>query len=240
MTLTMSPTFVLVPGAWQGGWAWQPVARRLREAGYAAVTVTLPGLADGDDRAGLRLSDAIDCVVAEVERRDLAEVVLVGQSWGGYVITGAAHALIGRLAKVIYYNAVVPARGAAMVDENAEYAALTRAAIAASRDGTIGLVRGQVPMLMPEADEQARDLFFELLVPQPGGYFLDPLEVDDVTTLGVPAGYVLSEDDRALARPGAEFASRIGLTPVLVSGGHESMLTRPDEVARALLTSALS
>jgi len=187
----ISPTFVLVPGAWQGGWAWQPVARRLREAGYAAVTVTLPGLADGDDRAGL------------------------------------------------YDNAVVLARGTAMVDENAGYAALTRAAIAASPDGTIGLVREQVPMLMPEADEQARDLFFELLVPQPGGYFLDPLDADDVTTLGVPAAYVLSEDDRALARPGAEFASRIGLTPVLVPGGHESMLTRPDEVAKALLASAL-
>ena len=128
------------------------------------------------------------------------------------MITGAAHALIGRLAKVIYYNAVVPARGAAMVDENAEYAALTRAAIAASPDGTIGLVREQVPMLMPEADEQARDLFFELLVPQPGGSFLDPLDVDDVIYPG-RAGYVLSEDDRALARPGAEFASRIGLTP---------------------------
>ena len=95
MTIT-SPTYVLVPGAWQGGWAWQPVARRLREVDCAAVTVTLPGLADGDDRAGLRLSDAIDHVVAEVERRDLAEVVLVGQSWGGYVITGAANALTGR------------------------------------------------------------------------------------------------------------------------------------------------
>ena len=43
----ISPTFVLVPGAWQGGWAWQPVARRLREAGYAAVTITLPGLEIG-------------------------------------------------------------------------------------------------------------------------------------------------------------------------------------------------
>ena len=77
-------------------------------------------------------------------------------------------------------------------------------------------------------------------MPQPGGYFLDPLDADDVTTLGVPAAYDLSEDDRALARPDAEFASRIGLTPVLVPGGHESMLTRPDEVAKALLTSALS
>ena len=234
MTIT-SPTYVLVPGAWQGGWAWQPVARRLREAGYAAVTITLPGLADGDERAGLRLSDAVDHVVAEVTRRDLSDVILVGQSWGGYVITGAAHALAGRLAKVIYYNAVVPARGTAMVDENAEYAAMTRAAIEASPDGTISVVREQVPIFMPEADKQVQDLFFELLVPQPGGYFLDPIDVGDVTTLGVPVGYILSEDDRALARPGIEFAARIGLTPVMVPGGHESMVTRPDEVAKALL-----
>jgi pimeloyl-ACP methyl ester carboxylesterase len=234
MTFT-PPTFVLVPGAWQGGWAWQPVARRLREAGHAAVTITLPGLADGDERAGLRLSDAVEHVVAEVSRRDLSEVVLVGQSWGGYVITGAAHGLAGRLAKVVYYNAVVPARGTAMVDENAEYAAMTRAAIEASPDGTVSMLREQVPMLMPEADKQAQDLFFELLVPQPGGYFVDPLDVGDVTTQGVPAGYVLSEDDRALARPGTEFAARIGLTPVMVPGGHESMLTRPDEVTAALL-----
>jgi pimeloyl-ACP methyl ester carboxylesterase len=231
----ISPTFVLVPGAWQGGWAWQPVARRLREAGRAAVTITLPGLADGDERTGLRLSDAVDHVVAEVSRRDLNEVVLVGQSWGGYVITGAAHELAGRLAKVIYYNAVVPARGTAMVDENAEYAAMTRAAIEASPDGTISVLREQIPIFLPEADKQAQDLFFELLLPQPGGYFVDPLDVDDVTTLGVSAGYVLSEDDRALARPGTEFAARIGLTPLMVPGGHESMLTRPDEVTAALL-----
>jgi len=234
MTST-SHTFVLVPGAWQGGWAWQPVARRLREAGYAAVTITLPGLTDGDERSGLRLSDAVDHVVAEVVRRDLSEVVLVGQSWGGYVITGAAHQLVGRLAKVVYYNAVVPARGTTMVDENAEYAALSRAAIAATPDGTISVVREQIPMLMPEADKQAQDLFFELLLPQPGAYFLDALEVDDVTTLGVPVGYILSEDDQALARPGTEFAARIGLTPLMVSGGHESMLTCPDEVTEALL-----
>jgi pimeloyl-ACP methyl ester carboxylesterase len=234
-SISSAPTFVLVPGAWEGGWAWQPVARRLREAGCAAVTITLPGLADGDQRAGLRLSDAVDHLVAEVGRRDLSEVVLVGHSWGGYVITAAAHQLAGRLAKVIYYNAVVPARGTAMADENAEYAAMMRAAIEASPDGTISVVREQVPTLMPDANKQAQDLLFELLVPQPGGYFLDPIDVGDVTALGVPAGYVLSEDDQALARPGTEFAARIGLTPLMVPGGHLSMLTRPDEVAKALL-----
>jgi hypothetical protein len=101
-------------------------------------------------------------------------------------------------------------------DENAEYAAMTRAAIEASPDGTISLFREQVPMLMPDADKQTQDLFFELLLPEPGGYFTGPIDVGDVTTLGIPAGYVLSEDDRALARPGTEFAARIGLTQVMV------------------------
>jgi hypothetical protein len=80
----------------------------------------------------------------------------------------------------------------------------------------------------------ARELF-EGGIQAAGGYFLDPINVDYVTTLGAPAGYILSEDDRALARPGAEFTSRIGLIPVMVPGGHVSMLTRPDEVTRALL-----
>lgn len=232
---TASSTFVLVPGAWQGGWSWQPVARRLRAAGHDAVTLTLPGLADGDIRAGLHLSDAVDHVADEIERRDLVNVVLVGQSWGGYPITGAAQRVARRLAKVIYYNAVVPARGVPLVDENEDYSRMLHAAIEASPDGSVSVVWEQVPVLMPAEPEPVRRLFFDLLVPQPGGYFLDALDVPDVTTLGIPVAYVLSENDLALARPGTEFAARIGLTPLMVPGGHESMLTHPDEVTEALL-----
>jgi pimeloyl-ACP methyl ester carboxylesterase len=231
----MTENFVLVPGAWHGGWVYQAVAASLRSRGHRVFAATCPGLGVNDDPAGLTLEDCVGALVADIGRLGTDGITLVGHSWGGYVITGAAHGLAGRLAKVIYYNAVVPARGTAMVDENAEYAALMRAAIEASPDGTISVIREQVPMLVPDADEQAQDLLFELLVPQPGGYFLDPIDVGDVTTLGVPAGYILSEDDRALARPGTEFAARIGLTPVMVPGGHESMLTRPDEVTKALL-----
>lgn len=63
----------------------------------------------------------------------------------------------------------------------------------------------------------------------------ESLDVDDVTTLGLPVAYVLAEDDKALARPGEEFAARLGVKPVLVPGGHESLLTHPDELTEALL-----
>jgi pimeloyl-ACP methyl ester carboxylesterase len=231
----MPSTFILVPGAWHGGWAWQPVARRLRAAGHEAVTVTLPGLADGDSRAGLTLADAIRHLVHEVERQQSDDIVLVAHSWGGYPVTGAVQQLKDRISRVIYYNAVVPAPGIPMIDENESYAQMLRAAIDASPDGSISVVLEQMPVLMHDQPEVLQKLVFELLVPQPGGYFLDALDGPDVTALGVPATYILGEDDRTLARPGAEFAARIGLTPVMIPGSHETFLTRPDEVAEAIL-----
>ena len=51
-------TFVLVPGAWLGGWSWQPVARLLADRGYAVLALTLPGLSYDRSPAGLGLADA--------------------------------------------------------------------------------------------------------------------------------------------------------------------------------------
>lgn len=226
-------TYVLVPGASQAAWSWQPVARRLRDAGHGAVALTLPGLGDGESRAGRQLSDAVDHIVTEVERRDLRDVVLVAQSWGGYPVTGAAHRLTERLTRVVYYNALVPEPGVPLIDENPDYAEMLRAAIAASPDGSVAFTWEQTPLLAPEWDEQARRFLYDLLVPQPGAYYTEALAVGP--DFGVPTAYLLSENDLALARPGTEFAARLGLTPVMLPGGHMSMLTRPDDVAAALL-----
>ncbi|MBV8832760.1 MAG: alpha/beta hydrolase [Acidobacteriaceae bacterium] len=97
-------TFVLVPGAWLGSWSWQPVARLLAARGYQVLALTLPGLSYDGSAAGLGLADAIDYVVNEVQRRDLADVILVGHSWGGYPVTGAAHRVADRVSKVIYFS----------------------------------------------------------------------------------------------------------------------------------------
>jgi len=231
-------TYVLIPGAWHGGWAWHPVAQRLRAAGHAAVALTMPGLSDGADPRGLGLEDAVAHIVAEVRRRDLTDVVLVGHSWGAFPATGAAHRLPGRIAKIVYFSAPVPTPGTSQNDllnpENAEYA---RSLVENTPDHTMALpfqVFQQV--MMQDEPQQAQRIVFDQLRPQPGRYMSDPLDVADVTTIGLPTAYVLAQDDLALPLPGAQFAARLGLEPIPVPGTHEAALTHPDQVTEALLS----
>jgi pimeloyl-ACP methyl ester carboxylesterase len=231
----MSTTFVLVPGAWQGGWVWQPVAERLRAAGHTAITITSPGLAGGDVRSGLHLSDAVEHLIAEIEKRDLRDVVLVAHSWGGYLVTGAAHRVAGRLSRIVLFNAMVPRRGVSVADESDVMGPQIRAAIRSTPDGTIPVAPEYLPLLLPESGEELRSFFADLMVPMPGSYFTEALDVAAVSELGLPMHYLLSDNDQVLIRPGVEFAARLGLTPQPVGRGHQSMMTHPGEVADAIL-----
>ena len=227
---------VFVAGAWLGGWSWLPVAQRLAAQGAQVLTPTLPGLSVGDNVAGLRLDDAVDALVDEIARRDLRDVVLVCHSWGGYPATGAAHRSSGRVSKVVYYNAVVPSIGMSMADENDTYGRLIRQAVAAHPDLGVPIAFDSVRNgLRQDEPGEVQRLVYEMLVPQPGGYMVDPSDVEPVTAAGLEAEYVLGEHDISLARPGAEFAARLGVDPVMVPGSHMAMLTRPDDVAPALV-----
>jgi pimeloyl-ACP methyl ester carboxylesterase len=229
--------YVLIPGAWHGGWSWRPVAERLRAEGHRAICLTLPGLGDGDDPVGLGLEDAVDHVVSEVERRGLNDVTLIGHSWAGYPLAGAAHRLSGKVSKAVYYAAQVPVPGRSLVEDNPpEAAAMLRRLIDASPTRAIAPTLQFVQdIFMQDVDEGTQRLVADLLTPQPGNYFLDALDVPNVAELGIPATYILGADDRALPRPGAEFAARLELAPVMVPGTHEGLLTHPDEVAKAIL-----
>jgi pimeloyl-ACP methyl ester carboxylesterase len=230
-------TYVLIPGAWHGGWSWAPCAQRLRAAGHRAVTMTLPGLADGDDPRGHHLADAADHIVRVIEDHDLTDVVLVGHSWGGYPITGAVGRLTGRLAGIVYYAAQIPVVGRSLIDDNPpEAGAMLSGLIDSSPTRSIApTIEFVEHIFMPGTEATTQRLVADLLTPMPGDYFLDPAEGTDVTTLGVPLHYLLGDEDHALPHPGAVFAERLGLTPIPVPGTHEGLLTHPDEVAKAIL-----
>jgi pimeloyl-ACP methyl ester carboxylesterase len=236
----MSQPFVLVTGAWHGGWAWRPVAEHLRAAGHTVFTPTLPGLSDGEDPTPYSLADTSRAVVDLIEREDLRDVTLVGHSWGGYVITGAAPAVAARLRKLIYWSAFVPAAGRTLYDEvPPPYQQLFDSQAAASGNNSVALpLEVWQAAFMNDASEEAQRIVHSLMVPQPFQYFTQTVEPIDPETLGVPVAYVLSEQDQALP-PGeygwARFADRLGVPAQPAPGSHEACFTQPAGLAEAFL-----
>jgi pimeloyl-ACP methyl ester carboxylesterase len=111
-------TYVLVPGAWLGGWAWNAVAQRLRSRDHDVHPVTLTGLGD---RAALAspevdLERHVDDIVGPIEEADLRDLVLVGHSYGGIPVTGAADTIADRIATVVYVDSGPPLDGAAYLE----------------------------------------------------------------------------------------------------------------------------
>ena len=111
-------TFVLVHGGGHGGWCWRDVAQELRRQGHLVYAPTLTGLCD---RAHLLTPDVglethVTDIAKLVEYEDLRDVMLVGHSYGGMVITGAADRAIERVARLVYLDAAIPFDGEALID----------------------------------------------------------------------------------------------------------------------------
>jgi len=111
-------TFVLVHGAWHGGWCWRRVAEVLQRAGHRVFTPTLTGLGERSHllRPGIDLDLHILDIVNVLKWEGLREVVLCGHSYGGMVVTGVADAVAERLAALVYLDAFVPRDGEAVVE----------------------------------------------------------------------------------------------------------------------------
>ena len=110
--------FVLVHPAWFGGWCWDKVATRLRGANHNVYTPTLTGLAEREHlaRPEIGLAVHVQDVVAVLKFDDLHDVILVGTSSGGTVITGVAGEVPDRIRALVYIDAFVPAAGQCTLD----------------------------------------------------------------------------------------------------------------------------
>jgi pimeloyl-ACP methyl ester carboxylesterase len=110
--------FVLVHPAWHGAWFWKKVVPLLRARGHLVFTPTLTGLGERSHlaRAEIGLEMHVNDVVNVLKYEDLREVVLVGHSSSGVVITGAADRAPQQIAHVIYLDAFVPEDGQAVLD----------------------------------------------------------------------------------------------------------------------------
>ena len=111
-------TYVLVPGAWLGGWAWEPVTRRLQAQGHDVHPVTFTGLGERSHLASpeVDLDTYIADVVDLVESEDLHDVVLVGHSYAGHVVTAVADRIPERISLLAFLDAGPSPDGAAFMD----------------------------------------------------------------------------------------------------------------------------
>lgn len=131
-------SFVLVHGAWHGGWCWTRVASRLHAAGYRVFAPSLTGLGDRVHLAdpSITLDTHIADIANLIDAEELDRVILVGHSYGGTVITGVADRVGARLAQLVYLDAIVLKNGESWSNYESQAGNAQRADIAAKNNGT--------------------------------------------------------------------------------------------------------
>ena len=169
----MAHTFVLVHGAWHGGWCWRRVADRLRHDGHAVFAPTLTGLGERSHllRPGIDLATHVADIVNVMQWERLSDVVLCGHSYGGFVISGVAEATPALIRSIVFLDAFLPENGDTILK-------LTGPAI---QDAIRTALQRNDPGVAPRpaeafgvnaADRQWVDA---LCVPQPIGTFTSPI-----------------------------------------------------------------
>lgn len=230
--------FVLVHGAWHGGWAWQRVAPVLRAAGHDVYMPTLTGVSD---RAHLLspsvgLGTHVQDVVSLISAWDLGGVVLVGHSYAGQVVTGVADAVPGRIAKRVYLDAFVGDDGEAAIDLLPEtVAGHYRESVAGPGFGWVIPVRSLT--VLGVTDEADLAWLTPRLTPHPWLTYTEPLKLSG-SAGSVRAEFVECTDWMRVFRAQADRAASRGWPVHRIATGHEAMVTAPKALASALLAVA--
>ena len=233
----MAATYVLVHGAFNGGWCWKRVAPLLRAGGYEVYAPTLTGLGERVHLAGpeVGLETHTLAVVTLLEYEDLERVVLVGHSFGGMVITAVAERAPERLSHLVYLDAAVPADGESRWDS------LDPARRAAFEERVRTAGEGwRIPppsQIQLPSEEDARWVASKL-TPQPLRTYRDRVSVRNPAAAALPKTYVRCTEgvlaptlaaDAARARA-AGWAYRELVTD------HLCYATAPADVAEILLS----
>jgi pimeloyl-ACP methyl ester carboxylesterase len=226
--------FVLVPGAWSGGWNWKPLVPLLRAAGHDAYPLTLTGLGERCHLLGpeIDLETHISDVVNTILFEDLQDVVLVGHSYAGIVVTGAAARVAGRLRNLVYLDSTVPEAGQCFRDTLLPELQERNAARADGWRLPVPDGPSEIPDLAVAARVQANQRT------HPIATMTQPLAQG--RPAGVPCSYIFCTGSVMVPalRPHAERARAAGFGYYELPTIHHCMYTMPRELADILLAIA--
>ncbi len=237
-------TYVLVHGAWHGGWCWRETASALRAAGHTVHTPTHTGVGERFHQGteAVTLETHIRDVCGTIEFEELSDVVIVGHSYGGMVITGVADRMADRLRALVYLDAFIPEHGQSVID-------LLPIALApevwpmfvngfrdAARAGQSGLMQ-PIPAEVFNVKPENRARVDRLCRPQALATFEMPALLDGAHAKVAQRTYILA--DGWDPSPFRHFAARCekagGWNVVKLPSSHDVMVDMPHELAAELL-----
>jgi pimeloyl-ACP methyl ester carboxylesterase len=237
-------TYVLVHGGAHGGWCYQRVARILRSAGHEVYAPTMTGVGERSHLIGpeVDLDMHIADIAAVLRYEDLRDVILVGHSYGGMVITGTADRAAERIGRLVYLDAANPVNNQSLVDVSGPIIESTRP------HGEV--VNGAELVLLPGPGAGAFygvtdpvDIAWmdERLTGHPWRSFEQPLRLTNEAALwAIPQYHVVCTSTLATRDPELMGRARAEGRLWAIDTGHDLMITEPQQVVDALLQIAES
>lgn len=227
-TPRQAATFVLVHGAWHGGWCWKRVSPRLRAAGHEVYAPTLTGLGERSHllHAEIDLDTHIADLSAVIEYEDLQDVILIGHSYAGMVIAAVANRMPDRIVQLVYLDAFLPDDGKSISD----YAPLPP-----TREDGWRVPPPGPPTAFGITDEADVAWVQARLGDQPLKTFTQPVRLPEAANQSVKRTFIQCTHAPWFAEA-ADRAKREGYGyREMFSAGHDAMLTQADKLSEILL-----
>ena len=231
------PHFLLIHGAWHGGWVWNEISEILRYQGYSVSTPTLTGL--GEKKHLLSFKITIDTFIEDIVNHiifeNLNNIILVGHSFAGSVISGVADKLKDRIQKLIYFDAVILKDGQKPFDIAPKELVKQRIELAKRFGNGIS-----IPAPSADAfgvfDVKKSLLLEEKLTPHPLSTYQSKLTIKNEIGNGIPLFYIFCNDPVYKSLESSRKVVRKLKWPIFeLNAGHDAMLTHPKETLNLLM-----
>lgn len=226
--------YVLIHGAWHGGWCWKRVARLLRAQGHEVYAPSLTG--SGERKHLLSPTIGMDTYVQDVvnliEYEELNDVVLAGHSAAGAVVAKAAEAVHSRLKRLVYVDAAVVPSGKSMFDVfPPQWTEGMRTSARTHGEGWYMPPEQEMifSFFASDCDDADKQWLWRMVTPQPIKPYEDKVDLGKFYQLAIPKTYIKCTKSQAgIPRSVAE---KFGMQYVEIDAGHDPMVSQPQQLA---------